>query len=255
MKLLTFGCSWTYGVGAHWKPGMSDQDFKAGAWTEESQQHSFRRKLSAMHNLENINYSEGASSNARNFRIARQLFSDPDTIAKLQCDTIVLWGITSTARSEMWSSNRNEYLNFKLDVSSVIQSDEADEFAEFTLNNIYDHEQEVIHLKEQMLLWNVLFEYYGIKNIWYDTFNTHDYAIDIPHLVRPDDLLTGMLNHQDVDFPPTGKFYHMSSWLDDDPRILHAKKAELLDPFTLHPTAKAHNIMADILDPYIKDRL
>jgi hypothetical protein len=254
---MTFGCSWTFGVAAAWTPGMAEQELKKVAWTSESEDHSFRVKLSQAYGLTNINFAKGGSSNARNFRLARELFANKERLEQIKKnDTIVLWGITSTARNEWWDLAANKYRNFKIGHHSPITNAGNTSYGEIYAKYIYNHQVEVKHLAEEMILWNDLFKFHGIKNIWFDTFNTHKYPMEINNLIRPADLLTTMLQHKKIKLTSIQRLtYHMSSWHEDDPRITLAKQAGLVDPFTLHPSARGHTLIAEILSPFIEERL
>ena len=118
IALITFGCSWTYGVGAGYKEGMLESEFKNIAWNDEiCGELSFRGILSKKYDLHNINFSQGSSSNQRQFRRAMEFFLS-SKFEKIQNDyakIIVLWGITSTARSEYLSLIEENIKNFKFD--------------------------------------------------------------------------------------------------------------------------------------------
>lgn len=243
-RLLTFGCSWTFGVGAAWVPGMNEDDYNNIAWNETNEKYTFRKKLAGQFNLQNTNFAEGGASNEFNFRLARELFTDKAKLAEMK-NAIVLWGITSTARNEWFSTEANCYINFKSDKSF---NDVQKYFAKFYVKYIYTHHVEVDKLTSMMLMWNDLFEFYGIKNIWFDTFNTHDYTQPVPNLIRPNDLLSIMT-------PTVQADYHTSSWKDDDMRITQAVKDGLVNPISFHPTAKGHTVIADAIAPYIEKKL
>ena len=72
MKLLTFGCSWTKGVGIPYEKGMSKEEYlevRSSRW-DLMDKHSFRGILSERLGYENINYASGGSSNQRQERLA-----------------------------------------------------------------------------------------------------------------------------------------------------------------------------------------
>ena len=123
-QLLTFGCSWTFGVGACWQPGMTEDELRKCAWTEESEHLSFRSIISNELNLMNLNFSKGKTSNDRSFRIAQELIADKAILADLK-DTVVLWGITSTARTEFWNIEANKYTDIKYDIKGRTDAHEA----------------------------------------------------------------------------------------------------------------------------------
>lgn len=170
--LITFGCSWTYGVGVGYKDGMTNAEFKNIAWDNKiCNELSFRGILSKKYNLHNINFSCGGSSNQRNFRLAMEFFLSP-TFKKIRSDynqIIVLWGITSTARSEYFSVIDNNLKNFKFDLTD-------NSFEKMFVKYSYDHNYEVHRLTLNMSFWNEYFTNNNILNIWFDTFNHHNYT-------------------------------------------------------------------------------
>lgn len=172
--LITFGCSWTFGVGVCYEPGMSRQEMETKAWDHEiCDASSWRGLLSQRFNLANINRSQGGSSNQKQFRLATEFFGSRlyQECRQKFSRIIVIWGITSTARSEIWSLKHNGFHNFFL-------SDDADDLSRFIGKHCYDHDASVAELRNLMLFWNVFFEGQHIKNYWFDTFNTHNYTFN-----------------------------------------------------------------------------
>ena len=73
--LITFGCSWVYGVGVNYEEGMSIDEYKPNAWDEElCEEYSFRGLIKKNLNVDHINFAQGGSSNQRQFRIAKTFF-------------------------------------------------------------------------------------------------------------------------------------------------------------------------------------
>jgi hypothetical protein len=179
--LITFGCSWTFGVGVGYTHDMSSEEYKDIAWDKNScNQLSFRGLLSKKYNLININFAEGASSNQRQFRKAKLFFSSSE-FKRIQTqfdEILVLWGITSTARNELFFNENRELINFfygdstKSIVSKIMAVD------------CYDHSHEVFCLATEMLHWNDFFKNLNVKNLWFDTFNHHDYHIPTPNILH-----------------------------------------------------------------------
>jgi hypothetical protein len=171
--LITFGCSWTYGVGVNYSAGMSEAEFKDHAWNQSyCDKLSFRAILASKLGLDNINFSQGGSSNQRQFRLAKEFFVLPDfaKFKKKYKNIIVLWGITSTARNEMFDVDRKEMTNFFLGCRE--KSPIAKQFTKYS----YDHVNEVKQLALEMKFWNLYFEQCGTHNFWFDTFNYHNYT-------------------------------------------------------------------------------
>ena len=289
--LLTLGCSWTLGIGANYTEGMSDKEYFSIRNQPPHRNNAFRLILADHYNLNNQNLGIGGSSNQRQFRLAKEYFfngcttckenwkkiynkikdsswpdcpnfrdfrSLPDHVQK-ECinvhkiveknvnPDIVIWSLTSIYRNETWNNSIERFHNF------MYGSINEDHFSKYFLKNIHDDINEIEELANNMLLWNSYFKSKGIKNIWVDTFNIHDYPYKIDNLIRPDDLLTGMLRqHTDIsDFKDDS--YHMSNWHIDSDKIKTALEYGLVNPYSLHPTKKGHESMAKFLIPFIDD--
>jgi len=246
MKLITFGCSWTFGIGANYEKGMSRkqyEDLGSGTWTDEVvSPFAFRTLLSERLGMENVNFSKGGSSNQRQERRALEFFRQ-DNIEEWK-DSVVLWGITSTARDEQYMNHRGEYVNFLYgQENNNTQKDfpfQVTDYAEW----FYDNKNQVRRLSFMMSHWNMFFESYGIKNLWFNTFNTYVYPHNISRLVKRD-LLTQLTRPQIRD-------EHTSVWKVDGKRIREAKDKGLVNPYSLHPTKETHILLADILEKNLR---
>jgi hypothetical protein len=170
--LITFGCSWTWGLGAGYKSGMSDSEYREMAWNAEScDPYSFRTLLCRQFGLENKNLSFCGSSNQAQFRQAKLFFSSQEfTELQKQFDQIfVLWGITSTARNEFYNLETKK-------IKKCFYTDDSWPFCKYILKYVYDHEHEVDLLATEIHHWNLFFKNLKISNLWFDTFNHHDYV-------------------------------------------------------------------------------
>ncbi len=77
--LISFGCSWTYGVGANYISGMTKKDLEDVAWdVSQIEPLSFRKIISNKLDRVHINFSSRGSSNQRQFRLAREFFLTKD---------------------------------------------------------------------------------------------------------------------------------------------------------------------------------
>lgn len=179
MKLLiTFGCSWTHGIGVNYEPGMTKKEFLVGCHDVDSlNQYSFRTLLSQEYNMHNIDLSLGGSSNQQQFRLAENFFSSPSFLEHQDkySEITVLWGITSIFRNEIYHArikdSKSYFYNNKSLLSKAIISDHFDPQHEMTL------------LHQKIIFWNSFFSVLGIKNLWFDTFNHHNYVVKPPAYV------------------------------------------------------------------------
>lgn len=176
--LITFGCSWTFGVGSGYHPSMTFREYEQIAWDLNTcNNFSWRTILAKKYKLDNLNFSSGGSSNARQFRIAKNFFGSTKfkELQKQYTEIIVLWGITSTARGEFYSCNKQQLLD--------IFYNEENQLSKFIVKNCYDHTHECFMLAQEMSFWNTFFNNINIKNFWFDTFNHHDYTVNSPGIL------------------------------------------------------------------------
>lgn len=183
--LITFGCSWTYGVGVNYTNDISVTEYNKIAWDQKiCDQFSFRGLLSKRYNLINENFSSGGSSNQRQFRLAKEFFSLRE-IKQLKNEfdkILVLWGITSTARNEMWSLESGKLVNFFYSRRDNLKLNKH------LLKFHYDHDHEVRSLRTEMHHWNTFFKSLNINNLWFDTFNHHNYNLPGPEILEFENL-------------------------------------------------------------------
>lgn len=175
MKLLiTFGCSWTYGVGVSYLPEMSLKEYQSSAWKPELvNRYSFRGILCQRHNMVNINFSDGGSSNQQQFRSAEDFFSSLifKEYQKQFDEIIVLWGITSVYRNEAYFP--------KLGYQKSFMYHDMSRLSNVIIEEHFDVLHEVNLLAKKICFWDNFFRLCNVKNIWFDTFNHHDYVKSI----------------------------------------------------------------------------
>ena len=241
--LVTFGCSWTFGVGVQYQPGMSKKQYATIAHREDSAGLTFRRRLAADYGCAEHNHAIMGSSNQQQFRHAKEFFS-PVEIKKLKKQwpaITVLWGITSTARTEYFDASSNLF-------ESIYSEDSTPQAKSWIAN--YSHEHEVQQLSVAIKYWDEYFYNHGIQNFWFDTFNHHDYQVDtlknfIYNSKQPRDLLSQMLIQQDYSVPDLK--YHLSNWSLDTARLGALVDLQLVNPISFHPTRLGHEVLYKML--------
>ena len=261
-RLVTFGCSWTFGVGTAWEPGMTQEEYQlVKKHIATADKYSFRGLLAKEFGLEHKNYSRGGSSNQRQFRHAEEFeFKEGD---------IVLWGITSTARNEIWWDHKNYYKSYFYNHAAT-----CNEYPEITkgdksidgdlcrmikmrVKRWYSHTEEVRRLFYRIKHYNDYFKAKGIKVLWYDTLNHHDYH------ENPDNMLYSNEKYRDLlsrlaklnGFDALDDKYHFS-WsrgFNDCGRINFISQNGIANPFSGHPTKEGHRQLADMIRPFVKE--
>jgi len=254
--LISFGCSWTYGMGANYISGMTKKDFE-NVFENEYQIEPliFRKIISNKLDRVHINFSDIGSSNQRQFRLAREFFLTKDQEWFDQHDVIVLWGLTSLYRNEFYSTKIKDYYSLFLTYPQrcILRSTDNEEqrsFSKILLQRYFKEEVELKKLSEDMTLFNNFFEYKKITNYWFNTFNPHTYPHKFHNLLfEGNDLLSILIN----DYTTNDK-YHISDWDDTDLKITKAKEHKLVNPFSGHPTRVGHKIIADRILQHISTR-
>jgi hypothetical protein len=255
--LVTFGCSWTYGVGVGYEPGMSNSEFtEIERISDICNQYSFRGLLSSKYNLENKNFAHGMASNQRQFRLAKEFFtsSEFDELKNKHSKIIVLHAITSTARNEMFIIEKNNMVSFKYDLKL---SQPTNELSKAILTYSYNHENEVAQLATEMKFWNKFYSLNNISNLWIDTFNHHDYPGYIDNMLGMDENPRDMLSKLalSADTVKLDNLYHLSSRKQDTNRITTTIKSGLSNPFSTHPTKEGHKRIANIISKSLEPLL
>ena len=253
--LLTAGCSWTKSIGVGYEHGMSKEDSldKNGIfWNYEVCDNlSFRGILSKKYGINNINLSRGGASNQQQFRLLEQFLASSQYTKLVDTGTkiIVLHGITSTARNEVYLNSKGKMENFMFNFREKNLQE-----IDFMIKYFYDHDNEVERLTDKMNFMNRFYQAAGIDNLWFDTFNHHNYSNAIDNLIEPNvayrDLLSTMA--AEIGLVDMDNSYHKSLWKVDSNRVQWLMDKGLLNPFTYHPTKQGHEMIANIIDPYLE---
>jgi len=241
------------GIGVGYTQGQSEEEFKKIAWDKNTNDTlSFRSLLSKKYNLINKNWSKGGSSNQQQIRLAKTFFSSEEfNTLKTEFDKIiVLWGITSTARNEMWSNELDRLVNF-------VYTDTNIDLVKSMAVMSYNHEHEVKQLTTELQHWNIFFKNLNISNLWFDTFNHHDYDFSnssTENLIfknkNPRDLLSMLaINNGSTNIDDQ---YHRSIWENDSNRVDFLVNQGILNPISKHPTQQGHAQIADMLAEHIE---
>jgi hypothetical protein len=249
--LVTFGCSWTYGVGVGYRLGMTEDDYeKISHDIDICSDRSFRGILSNRHNLQNINFAQGGSSNQQQFRLLKNFLSSNQfqQLTSNGTKIIILHGITSTARNEMYFNERKSLVNFKYDDVYLKK------WTSFIIKHFYNHDNEVARLAEEMKFMNQYYASAGINNLWFDTFNHHQYPLVIDNLISNNDSNRDFLSYlASVNgFSEVDNNYHLSSWKIDCDRVEFLVDRGYLNPISKHPTKQGHELIADLVSTYIE---
>jgi len=259
--LVTFGCSWVKGKGASYREGMSRDEYDKMSQVDEiNSPFAFRTLLAERNNLEHINFSINGSSNQRQFRDATKFFSSQEfeEYQRKYSTIIVLWGITSTARTEVFDIRKRKWAKifYNWNMSAVQNFEDASkkdyvDLRDLMIRSFYDHDIEVDRLSYEMRHWNQFFKGIGVKNLWFDVLNHYDYNVEFNNLCLdyPRDLLSQITSHKQKDR------FHFSQRSLDCRRVSKGIMRKTLNPHSHHPTKKGHEKIFEILDPYVKDLL
>lgn len=229
--LITFGCSWTWGAGVGYEPGMSQKKYHDEIFANNrlSDTHSFRALLSNEYNFHNINFSKIGGSNPGQFDKAKKFFTSEEfNKARSQYSRIiVLWGITSVSRFDFESIEQNKVMSI-----------------------FFNFDNEVNKISTDIDFWNMFFKSIGIENFWFDTFNHHDYTSVAKNILfnnrNPRDLFSLLAIEYGI--KELDQIHrHESSWVMDNNSIPFLVERGLLNPHSFHPTKLGHRKIAAMI--------
>jgi hypothetical protein len=248
--LITFGCSWAFGLGVGFHHSMTAEEYRKIAQnTDICDEYSFRGLLSKRFNLKNINFSCRGSSNQRQFRLLKEFFISPEfeKIREEYSKIIVLHCITTTTRNEMFMIEHNELVNFNYG------NDNKNGLCKAIIKYSYDHNNELARLATEMNFCNKFYQAMNIKNLWVDTVNHHEYPAKIDNLINENtshrDLLSNMAIRNG--FINVDNEYAWNYTTMDSPRIKYLRELGYLNTICNHPTKKGHKLIADILENHL----
>ena len=238
MDILTFGDSWVYGIGLGYHKGQTKEKyFEIQKNQEDPKKKSFRSLIARKFGIGNTNFSNGGSSNQRQFRKASEYFITDNPINK---DIIVLWGLTSVYRMEYFSTKQNMYIENLL-------TDHEDSITKLWTIKCFDETVETNRLFYQIQLWNAFFKMHNIKNYWFNVFNEHEFPGKVDNMMFNGRSLLSLM----VDDHAPNDSYHKSDRKDVDRKITKALDRGLVNPYSLHPTEEAHIKFAGLFEEEI----
>lgn len=240
MRLLTFGDSWSYGVGAGYQESWTQEYYHNHKSDKEiANKYAFRSILAKELDVESqVDFSRPGGANDTQFR---RFFTNyygqgrvGDMNLALEPEDFVLWGITSLYRFEFWENETNGTKIFTI-------PREGNLFTEMYAVDYFDINYEKYKCYYNMKHVETICNTVGCKLLWYNFFNDHNFDID-NMLWNGSSVLSQMVQDND----PNDK-YHMSTWDDTDRKIKRAKELKLCNPFSGHPTIEGHKQIANIL--------
>jgi len=257
--LVTIGCSWVKGVGAAYtsnNPQDLDTYNSYRTVTEYNAPYAWRTLLAKKYNLEQHNLAQGGSANKTQFRLATEYFNEVENPK----DVIVLWGVTSIHRDELFFKVLDKYKPFIFN-GHTRKAEAWERRTGFsTVNYFHRHfndQNEYYQLTQNIKHWQQYFDLRGICHKWFDVLNPtnsiHNNAIVFPHEGMTD--LMSQMTAEVSGAPIRGDRMHLSNWLVDYSRIKKILDYKVINPHSLHPTQEGSKVIADLLDPHVASML
>ena len=261
---ITFGCSWTFGEGSGYEEGMTLKEYEKIQHDEKiCWENGWRKHVVDHFNFgEHLNFGVGGSSNDKQFRLAKQFFVSKkfkDLYQKYK-NIIVLWGITSVTRYDVWIKETGKYEHIFLKDSSRTGGDwnpkefgRSSDWMSYYINKFCHWEPTRIReLEREFLFWNQYFKLLRIKNYWYDTFSSFKYNIYVPNFFdmnkRRRDMLAQITNNH-RNYTNTPKLI----WGFED--FPYAVKNNLINPYSYHPKKDGYKLIGKHLISKLEEHI
>jgi hypothetical protein len=256
--LIAAGCSWVAGRAIDTDPVTTDYDYDHVEDPNFVQQHSFAGILQKKLGLDNfIMLARNGTNNEQQVHsIVDWITDNADQYSKL----FLLFGITSTHRWQMYSSTAKEVIPCALGMSGKNNPELAEEFKYYT-KHFLSNELEVSRLSVSLRMLDGYLNNLKIDHLFVNSFQSYSFDSSFADYYRvneqKNDLLNFLCETNDIHVPRTsfpflnlfGKGKHQ--YLTEE--IIALQNIGMLDRATAHPTAKAHQLIADELYSYIRN--
>ena len=242
MFLITFGDDWTLGTGAWYKPAMPRIVYDN---TEVNYDDSWRILVRDHFGCQDshINFAASNSSNQKQFALAKSYFNSKRFSKNIHKDTIVLWGLTTLRRDYKWCKDSKTYQDISLTEEYDVKSNK--DRIGYGLNEwCYSDVIATKELEAEIIHWNIFFKAIGIKNYWFDSFNSKNYTIAPSNFFdlrsKNRDLLSLLcIDHAVNSRDSTG------GWVKDP--FEYALNNKVINPHGLLPKKEGHKLIAKYL--------
>ena len=261
MNLITLGCSWVFGIGSFYdsKNPIDNKTYhellsKRYDYGENFEDDTcWRLKLCNELNLTNINISKNGSSNQSQFRRAVKYFAENEMDWK---NSVVLWGITSIYRDELWFNRLKGYSSVKFsqaknDPTKRLEERNRTGFDTYAyFEEHFDEQVFTRDLKNNILHWQHYFDTLGVPYAFYETLNTTGV---IPNPALEEDMCTTLARRNG--WHGNKDKFHFSDWFGDCHRIDLLQRRGLVNPHSFHPTQQGNIDIVKFMKPIVEKML
>ena len=260
--LIAAGCCWVAGRAIDTDPAALTFDFDHVEDPEFVEQHSFAGIVQRRLGLDQIHF------------VARHGSNNDDQFAKViafidanynnYSEIFVLWGVTSIYRWQMYSSVTGQTESCM--VGKKFNLDNLSKEVKYYFSHHWDKETELKKLGVNIVVLNGYLKNLGINHLFFNAFqsyNNRDLNIsEVPEFYRgtevDNDLLSLLCTKNNIPLTsssvpwlnllkPTDKQYNNRA-------VKKLQSAGWLDRATAHPTVQAHELIANELYDYIKEK-
>ena len=273
--LITLGCSWTFGEGAGYEPGMNHKEYEKIRYSPKlAWKYGWRRYVVEHFDIDHHNIGESGSSNPKQFHYAKQYFLSKKFLQeyKEHENIIVLWGLTTLRRAFMYFKDSKMYENMFMKEENVFQTKwntNRDKMTKAIYRYSYDDDVALAELQTDILHWNQHFKLFPkIKHFWYDIFGSKKYTIEPKNFIdikkeKRDLLYLICKNHEikdDEKWKLDGSTLREGYVVDKYNTCFgYAGENDLVNPHSFHPLKDGYKFIGDhfikFLTPHIENGL
>ena len=262
--LIAAGCSWVAGRAIDTDPASTEFNIDHSEDPMFVEQHSFAGQLQRRLGLDEIQFV--ARNGANNDEQIDSLVDYIDNNYSRYSQIFVLWGLTSIYRWEMYSDITEQVHSCQY--GRKFKSVKLNEQVKYHFTHHWDKDYELKKLGTKVLLLNGYLKNLGIEHLFFNAFqsyNVEDLKIknissrEFYHVDETDnDLLSFLCSTDSVKLSqskfPWLNLWKPAEWQHNNEAIRQLQKSGLLDVATAHPTVRAHELIANELYDYIKEK-
>jgi hypothetical protein len=260
--LIAAGCSWVAGRAIDTNPVAPTFDFDHVEDSVFVEQHSFAGIVQRRLGLDKIHFvaRHGSNNDEQFSNVITFINNNHDQYSEI----FVLWGLTSIYRWQMYSHATGQTESCM--VGKKFKVDELSKEVKYYFSHHWDKETELKKLGTHIIALNGYLKNMGINHLFFNAFQSYNNS-DLNISVVPEfyhstennnDMLSFLCTKNNIPFTnssvpwlnllkPANKQYNNQA-------VKKLQSAGMLDRATAHPTVQAHELIANELYDYIKEK-
>ena len=256
--MIAVGCSWVAARAIDIEPQATTFDWDHIEDPGFVEQHSFAGQLKQKLGFDKILFlaSHGSSNDEQVSKLTNFLSNSMDDYSAVY----VLWGITSIYRWEMFSESTQQVQTCMLGRDP--KNEELQKEIKYYFSHFWNKEYELEKLDTKIIMLDGYLKNLGVEHLFFNSFQSYNFNVSDSNFynVKEDnnDMLSLLCRENDIKISNSSvPWLNLSRPKDTQFNTVAVKELQRtgwLDRVTAHPTVQAHELIANKLYDYIKEK-